>query len=473
MKKIINEVWAKVDSAAAAEVITKPQSVSGGVKKPFWSDLHLTNIHLSITPDVLHQLYQGVFKHLISWCQDLLGADELDRRMRCLPPAYGVRHFRNGISTLSQISGSERKHMACALLVCLISKISKETVLVSSYRSLLDFIYLAQYPTHDETTLKYMEDALKVFHANKDVLVKLKICEHLNIPKFHSLLHYVSSIRQFGTTDNYNTEMFERLHIDFAKDAWRATNHRNELPQMVKWISRQEKMAMFEVWQKEQQVEANQSLDMDNIGNSVRIAKYPPAPQQHLVRIQERHKAKGLTTTLAQFINNLQPERLRLTRADLSTTWLPFDSLDVYHKCHLKPSSLSDSKEEDDVVRAIPVIFALPKQFPAVFGGGTAPGYWPKGPLAYIEWYSRFPSAADVTHMMYTLRKPPLRSNGLPQASIVPLAQIHRTCQLAPVFPGGARGVVPPRWESDSVLDCADSFHVNNWAGMYTYQTIW
>ena len=179
----------------------------------------------------------------------------------------------------------------------------------------------------------------------------------------------------FGTTDNYNTEMFERLHIDFAKDAWRATNHRNELPQMVKWISRQEKMAMFEVWQKEQQVEANQSLDVDDtedgnaghdlppdepapelvdIGNSVRIAKYPPAPQQHLVRIQERHKAKGLTTTLAQFINNLQPERLRLTRADLSTTWLPFDSLDVYHKCHLKPSSLSDGKEEDDVVKAIP-----------------------------------------------------------------------------------------------------------------------
>ncbi|EPS99694.1 hypothetical protein FOMPIDRAFT_1050476 [Fomitopsis schrenkii] len=372
-KDIIDDAWEQVDSAGAAEAITMPKLVSGGVKKPFWSDLHLTNIHLSITPDVLHQLYQGVFKHLVSWSQDLLGADELDRRIRCLPPAYGVCHFRNGISTLSQISGSERKHMARALLACLVGKISKETMLV--YRSLLDFIYLAQYPMHDETTLKYMEDALKMFHTNKDVLVKLKIREHLNIPKFHSLLHYVSSIRQFGTTDNYNTEMFECLHIDFAKDAWRATNHRNELPQMVKWISRQEKMAMFEVWQKEQQVEANQSLDVDdtedgitehdeppdkhapelvNIGNSVRMAKYSPAPQQHLARIQERHKSSGFTTTLAQFINGLQPEEVRLTRANISTTWLPFDSLDVYHKFHLKPSSLSDGKEEDDIVKAIP-----------------------------------------------------------------------------------------------------------------------
>lgn len=119
------------------------------------------------------------------------------------------------------------------------------------------------------------------------------------------------------------------------------------------------------------------------------------------------------------------------------------------------------------------MIFALPKQIPAVFGGGAAPGYWPKGPLAYIEWYSCFPSAADVTHMMYTLRKPPLRSNGLPQVSIIPLAQIRQSCQLAPIFPGGTRGVVPPGWESDSVLECADSFHINNWAGMYAYQTMW
>ena len=108
-----------------------------------------------------------------------------------------------------------------------------------------------------------------------------------------------------------------------------------------------------------------------------------------------------------------------------------------------------------------------------MFGGGAAPEYWPKGPLAYIEWYTRFLPSADATHMMYTLRKPALCGNGTPQASIIPLAQIRQSCQLSPVFPGGARGTVPPSWESDNVLDCADSFHVNNWSGMYAYQTIW
>ena len=102
-----------------------------------------------------------------------------------------------------------------------------------AFRALLDFIQLAQYTAHDTDTLAYLEKALDTFHQNKDILVELGIREHLNIPKFHMLKHYAQSIRELGATDNYNTEAFERLHIDFAKAGWRASNHCNTLPQMV------------------------------------------------------------------------------------------------------------------------------------------------------------------------------------------------------------------------------------------------
>jgi len=42
--------------------------------------------------------------------------------------------------------------------------------------------------------------------------------------------------------DNYNTEQSERLHIDFAKDAYRATNQRDQYPQMTAWLERREKV---------------------------------------------------------------------------------------------------------------------------------------------------------------------------------------------------------------------------------------
>ena len=281
--------------------------------------------------------------------------------------------------------------MARVLLACLVGKVTKSTML--AFRSLLDFIYLAQYPTHDDETLTYMEDALKTFHKNKNVLIQLGVREDLDIPKIHSLMHYVQAIRNFGTTDNYNTEMFERLHIDFAKKAWRATNHRDEFPQMVQWITRNEKMAMYEMFQKERLTEealdelsqdedddqdqeaeedqgdiadsedspgharasAKEASDLINVGmKSLKIAKYPPSPQQHLTRIQEHHKAPGFTTALVHYINDLQPEPLRLDRHDLARTWLPFDRIDIYHKFQFNPCELSDGREERDVIKAIP-----------------------------------------------------------------------------------------------------------------------
>jgi len=76
-------------------------------------------------------------------------------------------------------------------------------------KGILDFINLAQYSTHDDITLSYIQDALQEFHQNKKYFIDVGCQEHLNFPKLHSLIHYIDSIKLFGTTDNYNTELFE------------------------------------------------------------------------------------------------------------------------------------------------------------------------------------------------------------------------------------------------------------------------
>jgi hypothetical protein len=91
---------------------------------------------------------------------------------------------------------------------------------VKAVRTLLDFLFLAQFPSHTSETLRRLEDCLLAFHNNKDVFLDLGVRENFNIPKLHSLTHYTQSIQLFGTTDNYNTEQSEWLHIDFAKDAY-------------------------------------------------------------------------------------------------------------------------------------------------------------------------------------------------------------------------------------------------------------
>ncbi|THU75786.1 hypothetical protein K435DRAFT_814023, partial [Dendrothele bispora CBS 962.96] len=92
LKKLGTDEWVK----SCQDVDIKP------VQHPFWEDLPYTDIFRSITPDILHQLYQGVMKHLIEWLTKIVGANEMDARVRRLPANHGIRHFHKGITTLSR-----------------------------------------------------------------------------------------------------------------------------------------------------------------------------------------------------------------------------------------------------------------------------------------------------------------------------------------------------------------------------------
>ncbi|KAI0819424.1 hypothetical protein BC628DRAFT_1332819 [Trametes gibbosa] len=226
------------------------------VHHPFWEDLPpYTNIFIAIAPDILHQLNQGVVKHLISWLQDAYGIEEIDARCARLPPNHNLRHFSKGISNLSRVTGKEHQDMSRILLGLIVGLPLPDGAsparLVRATRALLDFLYLAQYPSHTTATLKKLDDALLAFHANKSIFVDLGIREHFKLPKLHSLEHYRQSIELFGTADNYDTQYSERLHIDLAKDAYRASNCKDELAQMTKWLERKEKVqrhAKYVAW---------------------------------------------------------------------------------------------------------------------------------------------------------------------------------------------------------------------------------
>ena len=91
--------------------------------------------------------------------------------------------------------------------------------LVRAVRGILDFLHVAQFPSQTDETLALLTDSLSAFHDNKAIFKELGIRDGFNIPKFHSMQHYMGSIRNYGATDNYNTEYTEHLHIDLAKDA--------------------------------------------------------------------------------------------------------------------------------------------------------------------------------------------------------------------------------------------------------------
>lgn len=331
---------------------------TAGVKpvvEPFWKDLPYAHIYRSITPDILHQLYQGIFKHLIGWVTQAVGHLEVDARCRRLPPNHNIRHFVKGITSLSRVTGQEHNQMSRILLGLVIDAPLQggfsNVRLIRAVRSLLDFLYLAQYPIHTDETLVLLEDALEHFHNNKEIFIDLGIRDAFHIPKLHFATHYVDHVKLYGTLDNFNTEYTERLHIDLAKDAYAATNHKDEFAQMAVWLERKEKIhrhRQYVDWRLSgspppPQVEwTPPGLELNR---PLKLTKHPTTQMVSLDVLAAKYGAIHFRTALARFI--ALTNEPNLTRAQLERRlWgvrIPFNKLPVWHRIKFMQTDPSTS----------------------------------------------------------------------------------------------------------------------------------
>ncbi|KAH9008168.1 hypothetical protein EDB83DRAFT_2323339 [Lactarius deliciosus] len=474
--------------------------------RPFWSVLPLVDIFVSITPDVLHQLLQGVVKYLTAWLTTIFGAAEVDARCRSLPPNHHISLFTSGISTLSQLSGKQHKDI-CRFLLGLVIDLALPggqlpSRLIRAARALLDFVYLAQYSSHTSKTLQRLEDSLARFHENKDVFIDLGVREHLDIPKFHSMLHYRSSITLFGTTDNYNTEQSERLHIDFTKDAYRATNRKNEYPQMTAWLERREKIQIRTAsieWQPQRDPTNTQTSTTSTgplqVGTRyLKMTLHPTVKAVTFDELAAGYGAVDFQDALADFIAliNYPGASAAMLRTRAADTLLPFRSVPVFHRIKYasENSEIVDSavirpEQKDGRGRTVPqrfdtvlvrgkrqdvmhgsngnriaqvrVVFQIPSKVVHNVFFNDAPTH-----LAYIEWFSPLSPTPDINHLMYKVSR--LTHRGRRRAAVIPVGSIIGSVHLIPRF-----GEATPDWNSFSVLEQCSTFYVNSFSDQDNY----
>ncbi|KAJ7762799.1 hypothetical protein DFH07DRAFT_867460 [Mycena maculata] len=485
-----------------------PEFISQNLReiKPFWADFPYCDIFSCMTPDMLHEIHNGAFgDHIVSWSSAAMDGvgPEIDRRFRAMTPHPSLRHFKKGITLTSQWTGNEHKNMEKVYLGVLANATDPRVQL--AVRGLLDFTYYAHFETHCDESLTQMDAAWEVFHANKAVFKELEIRDDFNIIKIHKLEHYTDAICSHGTADGYNTENTERLHIDLAKVAYKATNRKSYTRQMTVWLGRQESVHKFGTYLQwavpgyivpetplpEPEPPADDPDDEEDLDIPPNaplstpvyaIAKKPGFPALTAASISTDFHAPEFLNKLAAFLDSksipspIEPsatstfavyKRLSLTLPALSevTSHIVLDKIRAVkgEPMQLTSKGVKPAKPgqfDTVLVRTAPpvegespisglrvarvrVIFHLPEQY------GTYPD-----PLAYVDWFKPFTQPVanlGMHHVSLSSR------NHRQHSEIIPVTDFVRSCHLIPVFGHS----VDPTWTSEHVLDQCISFYLN------------
>lgn len=264
-------------------------------RKPnfFWR-LPLCNVYRLWQPDLLHQIWIGVAATMMGWLKLWLEVNKLwtifTSRWTVESALYpGLIQFSVSYDCVKQWTGKERRQMMRILMSVLIpimvgindcEKVAGGHDILECVRNFTEFSLYASQRSHTTDSLKRMDVALKTFYKKKIVfrdhvpskksfqqkldadLARMKALEeeetgadvteewsestteelktkHFKFsgPKIHVLSHYVETIAEMGTPDNFSTDMPERMHKQL-KDGYRHSNRVDYYAQILRFLDR-------------------------------------------------------------------------------------------------------------------------------------------------------------------------------------------------------------------------------------------
>jgi hypothetical protein len=367
-----------------------------GVHLPYWRSLPGYQPEVAVCPDILHGVIKCWRDHLLAWSTALIGEDEYDKRLRSLQRTIGYKHFTAGIKHLSQWTCREDRELMRTHVALIAGSPNISRRILRNLRSFHDFAYLVQYYSHNESTLNYINEALKTFHNTKNEFIKLGIRKgkepHMRIPKLYGHLVFPFHIREMGSSLQYSTEIVESNHRTMAKNPYQATNRKDFAVQMCRVLDRDDCIAhLKELIEWEETRQTMETLELALAGYSPGYRRRAMAifeePQDASgeVKVRSRYKTSRLWLAKRPHASSIEVDSVatifelpdlqrhieRCLQRSLNTggrnvDWMTHGfkiaCLDVWHKLSIRTPNVQDEDTFSIIhsVEAVPPSASLP-----------------------------------------------------------------------------------------------------------------
>ena len=119
--------------------------------------------------------------------------------------------------------------------------------MICALRAFLNFCYLARRDVLDTKSLAAMQDALDRFHKYREIFQTCGIRSSFNLPRQHSLMHFIQMIWVFGTPNGLCSSITESKHIKMVKKPYQRSSCYEALGQILLINQRVDKLAASRV----------------------------------------------------------------------------------------------------------------------------------------------------------------------------------------------------------------------------------
>ncbi|KIM77450.1 hypothetical protein PILCRDRAFT_76723, partial [Piloderma croceum F 1598] len=423
----------------------------------------------------------------------------------------GLRRFPEG-RKFKQWTGDDSKALMKVYLPAIEGHVPNE--MMQAIRAFLEFCYIARRDIHDTHSLAALDDALQRFHHHREIFWASGVrVEGFNLPRQHSLIHYVKLIRAYGAPNGLCSSITESKHIKAVKEPWRRSNRFDALSQMLLTNQRLDKLAAARVdFANRGMLKGTYPLLINDDGNGTGNDSTGNGNINEDEDDDGADYTKIHSTTLT--VRKVYPDDIATeieqpdfshliqlfiydqehpdSNSDISLTALPT----FYGKITIYPSAVATFHAPSDIlgtggmhserIRAVTSWRKGPGRYDTVFVNTDPAAEGMRGldvarvrlffsfsyegiqyPCALVHWFSRKDDSPDDTTGMWIVEPDTSNDDGETLASIIHLDTILRAAHLLPVF---GSDYVSRTLSFTDTLDSFYSFYVNKYADHHAFE---